>query len=116
MALTGVKFDTDSGGFVSNCFPVRGLLRRDINEGLQSVLCLTIDPVMSLEKACLCISFVFVFSLSAMFATGQFSSVRNCKHYDFYTPNLNCVTFQYSVCIMFKIKTFIYSYMSNTFG
>ena len=37
MALTGVKFDSDSGGFVSNCFPVRGLVRRDINEGLLSI-------------------------------------------------------------------------------
>ena len=33
MALAGVKLDSDSGGFVSNCFPVRGLLKRDLNEG-----------------------------------------------------------------------------------
>ncbi|XP_076453924.1 X-ray radiation resistance-associated protein 1-like [Babylonia areolata] len=33
MALAGVKLDSDSGGFVSNCFPVRGLLKREINEG-----------------------------------------------------------------------------------
>ncbi|KAL8600018.1 hypothetical protein ACOMHN_057787 [Nucella lapillus] len=33
MALAGLKLDSESTGFVSNCFPVRGLLKRDINEG-----------------------------------------------------------------------------------
>ena len=27
MAAPGIRFDDGSGGFVSNCFPVRGLLR-----------------------------------------------------------------------------------------
>jgi hypothetical protein len=37
MALSGVKLDSDGASFVSNCFPVRGLFKRNLNEGLSRV-------------------------------------------------------------------------------
>ena len=46
MAATGIKFDDGSGGFASNCFPVRGLMRQT-EDGISMPLYLLIHDLYS---------------------------------------------------------------------